>query len=44
MRLTREDLEAKFEVYRTFLSVEIKRFWDSAGVLRQMSGSARPPW
>ena len=36
MRLTSEHFDARFEVYRAFLGVEIGRFWDSALVLRQI--------
>jgi hypothetical protein len=36
MRLMRDEFEAKFQVYRAFLSMEIGRFWDSAAVLRQI--------
>ena len=36
MRLTREDFDAKFQVYRAHLSLEIGRFWDCVSVLRQI--------
>lgn len=37
MQLARDEFEEQFQKYRTYLSMEIHRFWDSASVYRQIT-------
>ncbi len=37
MQMQRDEFEDQFEKYRTHLSMEIHRFWDSASVYRQIN-------
>ncbi|MBI2311912.1 MAG: hypothetical protein HYU77_05340 [Betaproteobacteria bacterium] len=37
MQLQRDEFEDQFQKYRTYLSMEIHRFWDSASVYRQIT-------